>query len=415
MANIIFIEQPAGVGFSYSETVADYNVGDSQAAEDVYQFLLGFMERYPQYAGRKLFLSGESYGGHYIPTEAAAIVRGNAAGLNPKLNLQGFFVGNAWTVAELDNTGALDFWYSRTMIDEATHSGVLATCNMSDVGPLLARRAGSSEAAWELAAGVPLGSKHRPLGFTPLLDAATGRAVTWAAAPTAPPTDCDGWTNQAFNLLNGINIYDIFVNNNCEPAGKAARQLTATGGQVGVDSNNAAGCATNYDPCRDDKTTAYLNNPTVKAAIHANASIAWTGCSSIINYSRFDLLTSMLPVYEFLFEAGLQMLVYSGDVDAIVPSLGTRAWLSKLPLVEEQPIRPYTVDGEVGGWVTKYDKLTFAVSGAPTVCPRKPLLQHTLTHSHTHNTHTHTPWGLNRLCAMQATLCLSCRGHAGST
>ena len=96
-ANVIFIEQPAGVGFSWSATPADYTVGDAQAAEDVYQFLLGFTARYPKYAGRPLYLSGESYGGHYIPTEAAAVVRGNAAGGNPRLNLQGFFVGNAWT------------------------------------------------------------------------------------------------------------------------------------------------------------------------------------------------------------------------------------------------------------------------------------------------------------------------------
>lgn len=47
------------------------------------------------------------------------------AGGSPQLNLKGFFVGNAWTVAELDNIGALEFWYSRTMIDKATHDGVL--------------------------------------------------------------------------------------------------------------------------------------------------------------------------------------------------------------------------------------------------------------------------------------------------
>ena len=293
-------------------------------------------------------------------------MRGNAAGANPKLNLAGFFVGNAWTVAELDNIGALEYWYTRTMIDNTTRNGVLATCNMSDVGPLLAGRT-AAEADWELAAGVPLGSKRRPLGFTPLRDAATGRAVTWSAG-AAPPTDCDGWSNQAFDLLGNINIYDSYVDvcaTGSSRSGKAARLLTATGQGYAAppSSNNAAGCSTTYDPCRDDKTTAYLNNAAVKAAIHANASITWTGCSNIINYSRYDLLSSMLPVYEFLFDAGIQMLVYSGDVDAIVPSLGTRAWLAKLPLVEVEPIRTYTVDGQVGGWTTKYDKITFAVSG----------------------------------------------------
>lgn len=58
-ANVIFIEQPAGVGFSWSATTQDYTTGDYQSAEDVYQFLLGFIQRYPQYAQRPLYLSGE--------------------------------------------------------------------------------------------------------------------------------------------------------------------------------------------------------------------------------------------------------------------------------------------------------------------------------------------------------------------
>jgi serine carboxypeptidase-like clade 2 len=264
------------------------------------------------------------------------------------------------------------------MIDRQTHDGVLATCNMSDVGPLAAASRGVRlEADWEVEAGVVPGSKVRPLGFSPLYDAARGGAKVHGGL------DCDGWTNQAFNSLGNINIYDIFV----DVCGSGAASKKALS-PLGEESNNNAGCATNYDPCRDDKTTAYLNNAAVKAAIHANASIAWSGCSSIINYSRFDLLTSMLPVYEFLFSAGLRIMVFSvslrtpshkpqkrkttltprpqlypgeqGDVDAIVPVLGTRAWLEELPLTQTNASRPWTLGGQVGGWVTEYKELTFA-------------------------------------------------------
>ena len=58
----------------------------------------------------------------------------------PGLNLKGFLVGNAWTVADLDNRGAVGYWHSRTMIDDATYDGILTTCNMSDVGPLMRGR-----------------------------------------------------------------------------------------------------------------------------------------------------------------------------------------------------------------------------------------------------------------------------------
>ena len=185
-SNTIFIEQPAGVGFSWSADTDDYTVGDYQSSQDVYTFLVNFVAKYPKYANRPLFVSGESYGGHYVPWFAKAIVEGNKAGLNPQLNFQGFLVGNAWTVAELDNTGALDYWWSRTMIDTATHDGVLATCNMSDVGPLFAQSGAlrQKEADWEIAAGVPAGSKTRPR--PPPLPARTATAPRAAPPRTTP-------------------------------------------------------------------------------------------------------------------------------------------------------------------------------------------------------------------------------------
>ena len=265
-------------------------------------------------------------------------------------------------VAELDNIGAITYWFTRGMIDNATYTGVLSTCNMSDVGPLLARTASlrQREADWELATGAaaPGSKRHsRPLGFTPRQDEASGRAALHAGL------DCDGWTNQAFGLLGGIDIYDSYADV-CTTSEVKANGPAAVSARSGSGSNVAAGCANNYDPCRDAYTTAYLNTPKVKAAIHANASIVWTGCSDVVDYSRFDLLTSMLPTYEFLFQQKLKILVYSGDVDAIVPHLGTLSWLNALvgrgTLAQTEAIRSYVVNGQVGGWTTKFDQLTYA-------------------------------------------------------
>jgi serine carboxypeptidase-like clade 2 len=358
-ANIIFLEQPAGVGFSWSADTDDYTTGDFQSAQDAYQFLLGFTKRFPQYAGRELYISGESYGGHYVPSFAKAIVDGNAAGGNAQLNIRGFLVGNAWTVAALDNTGALDYWHSRTMIDDATRNGVLATCNMSDIGPLFAQSAAirQKEADWEIKAGVVRGSKVRPLGFTPLRNEKTGKAAV------SEGLDCDGWTNQAFSLLGSIDIYDSYVDVCTADSARrsaAAAAVVAASGPLGSGSNNNAGCALNLDPCIDDRTTTYLNNVLVKQAIHANASIEWTGCSGIVDYSRADLLSSMLPTYSALIAAGLRITVFSGDVDAIVPSLGSRAWITSFNRTTLATIRPWSIgDGQVGGWTTQYDGLNF--------------------------------------------------------
>lgn len=92
-ANFIFLESPAGVGFSYSNTSSDYtNVGDKRTAEDSYTFLVNWLERFPQYKTRNLFLTGESYAGHYVPQLAYTILSKNQNTNQTKINLKGIAV-----------------------------------------------------------------------------------------------------------------------------------------------------------------------------------------------------------------------------------------------------------------------------------------------------------------------------------
>lgn len=63
-ANILYIDQPTGTGFSYG-TGLDSN--EVQVSEDMYDFLQQFLQGHPQYAKLPFFAFGESYAGHYIP------------------------------------------------------------------------------------------------------------------------------------------------------------------------------------------------------------------------------------------------------------------------------------------------------------------------------------------------------------
>lgn len=65
VANMIYLEAPAGVGYSYSNTTADYFTNDNKTAEDNYQFLINFFESYPEFAGNDFYIAGESYAGIY--------------------------------------------------------------------------------------------------------------------------------------------------------------------------------------------------------------------------------------------------------------------------------------------------------------------------------------------------------------
>jgi len=43
--------------------------------KDYYTFLLGFMEKYPEFKGRSIFITGYSAAGHFVPSISAEIVR----------------------------------------------------------------------------------------------------------------------------------------------------------------------------------------------------------------------------------------------------------------------------------------------------------------------------------------------------
>ena len=62
-ANVLFIESPTGVGWSYSKSDSDYTSGDASTAADNYVATQKFLEKFPQYKGRDFYLAGESYAG----------------------------------------------------------------------------------------------------------------------------------------------------------------------------------------------------------------------------------------------------------------------------------------------------------------------------------------------------------------
>ncbi|MBA0869972.1 hypothetical protein Goshw_005942 [Gossypium schwendimanii] len=77
-ANLLFIESPVGVGFSYTNTSSDlYQLGDEITANDSYTFLVHWFKRFPQFKSHDFYIAGESYAGHYVPQLAEVIFDNN--------------------------------------------------------------------------------------------------------------------------------------------------------------------------------------------------------------------------------------------------------------------------------------------------------------------------------------------------
>lgn len=59
----MWIDQPAGVGFSYQSSADSVTDSEDQVAEDIYQFLQSFFTANPQFTNNDFYVFGESYGG----------------------------------------------------------------------------------------------------------------------------------------------------------------------------------------------------------------------------------------------------------------------------------------------------------------------------------------------------------------
>ena len=64
---MLWIESPAGVGYSLAGTDEDLQQNDMTQSEDAYAALTQWFGKFPEYLPNKLFVSGESYGGIYVP------------------------------------------------------------------------------------------------------------------------------------------------------------------------------------------------------------------------------------------------------------------------------------------------------------------------------------------------------------
>ncbi|KAJ4711530.1 Carboxypeptidase [Melia azedarach] len=317
-ANVLFLESPAGVGFSYSNTTSDYaKSGDGRTAADNYVFLVNWLERFPEYKGRDFYISGESYAGHYVPQLAHTILYHNNKANKTIINLKGIMIGNAVINDETDVRGMYEYFQSHALIsDEAAHQ-IQSFCD-----------------------------------FSP-------NATTQSDA-------CDAATSQVEENTYYLDIYNIYaplcVNSN----------LTARPRKASI---------MHFDPCSDYYVHAYLNRPEVQEAMHANITKLdhdWEPCSDIIR-KWHDSPSTVIPLLQEFMANGLRVWVFSGDTDGRVPVTSTKNSINAMKLPVKTPWHAWYLNGEVGGYTQVYKgDLTLAtIRGAghqvPSYQPKRAL------------------------------------------
>ena len=119
VSNILYIDNPPGVGFSVNKD-ASYVYNDVNTARDTLDALINFFTiQFPQYINRSFYIAGQSYAGKYIPDLAERIYRHNQQFPEKAINLKGIFVGNGVMSFENDelSKSQVEFMMDRYIID----------------------------------------------------------------------------------------------------------------------------------------------------------------------------------------------------------------------------------------------------------------------------------------------------------
>jgi carboxypeptidase C (cathepsin A) len=117
-ANMLFVDEPLQTGLSYTGD-GRFDTHQSEVNEQFFQFLLNFYDKFPQYKGRKLFISGESYAGHLIPSIATYIIQHQAKAAAAGINLAGLAIGNGWVDPKIQISVTPALTYTIGLIDQA--------------------------------------------------------------------------------------------------------------------------------------------------------------------------------------------------------------------------------------------------------------------------------------------------------
>ncbi|CAL5384547.1 unnamed protein product [Camellia sinensis] len=323
-SNLLFIESPAGVGWSYSNTTSDYVTGDARTARDMLIFMLKWYEKFPEFKSRDLFLTGESYAGHYIPQLTIALLDHNAHSSGFKFNIKGVAIGNPLLRLDRDAPAMYEFFWSHGMISDEVGLTIMNKCDFEDYT------------------------------FAP---------------PHNVTLSCNNAITEANSIVGGyINNYDVILDV-CYPSiveQELRLRKIATKISVGV------------DVCMVYERRFYFNLPEVQKALHANRTnlpYSWSMCSTVLNYNNTDCNINILPLLKRIIQNHIPVWVFSGDQDSVVPLLGSRTLVRELAhdlhFNITVPYGAWFHKGQVGGWVTEYGNLlTFVtVRGAAHMVP----------------------------------------------
>ncbi|KAI0170145.1 putative carboxypeptidase S1 [Pestalotiopsis sp. NC0098] len=302
-ANMLYVDQPIGVGFSYGNDTVTSTV---TAAPFVWNLIQAFFAQFPQYETRDFGIFTESYGGHYGPEFSHYIEQQNTGVDNDtiegdKINLIALGINNGWYNLTIQEKAAIDFAANnsyRALIDEATAAKLYSAYDSACL---------------------------------PAIQKCTATGTN--AACIAADSVCEGRIDNVIYNSADFDPYDIRSGSNDPNPPETYTTYLAR-----ADVRKAIGAASTYQEC--------ANKPGVLFSL--------TG----------DDARSFLETLSEVVQSGIRVLTWAGDADYICNWKGTFGVANALDYASHdefaaKDLEAYTVNGTELGQFKTVDNLSF--------------------------------------------------------
>jgi serine carboxypeptidase 1 len=376
-ANLLFVDNPVGAGFSYVDSDAALTKSNADIAADLVALLAAFFARFPALQATPFYVFTESYGGKMAASLAPALLAAVDAG-TVKTNFKGYVMGDSW----IDGTDHVDAWcpflYQVDLLDDAQ----LKECLV----PVQECNAATARGDWQ------------------------GSINAWGKTEGVIGALTDGV--DFYNILKHGAAGDILRR---KPELRLSPQALALA-PAGVDPAVLQRLFTNHlSAYLGDPLDALMNGP-IRAKLKIIPSNVTWGSQSDRVFSALSL-DFMKPVYDevdaVLAGGRVNVTVAEGQLDLICSNLGAQTWMRRLTwegmagfyASARQPRYPSAQAQQLGatsgfikrsGVLSKYDGACGkralgegGVWGSPGTLPSHwGCLSHTLTptsHTRTHN------------------------------
>ncbi|XP_020222465.2 serine carboxypeptidase-like 17 [Cajanus cajan] len=320
-ASIIFPDVPVGTGFSYATTPQGYLMSDTISARQTYKFLRKWLIEHPEYISNRIYIATDSYSGIFAPIISQYILDGNAAEHQPFINLIGFLSGSPHINTSLEGNSKVPYAHNMALISDKLYEAAKENCN----------------------------------GWYYEVDPSNAKCVE----ALLPISQCVGDIYED-NVLES-NCALISPKPDDESAQRALKEARRFPHPSPKHKFKDWWCK-NFVYILSD---IWANNKTVQEALYVReGGQRWYRCNLVVKYAYNYDIRNVIPYQKNLTNSGLQILVYGGDLDMVIPHISTEKWLRNLNLTIDTSWTPWFVDGQVAGYKVIYSntgyRLTYA-------------------------------------------------------